>query len=295
MAKIKRYFSEKQFMNVKNDMSFLTNAVVNSCGELDFQIRPGNKINLYYKGNSLAQITCNNNSYRVSVNKKFGLKEVIKEFIDKDKLKRFDSYKNFCEADENKNEPGYDSVSVDRNLIHPLLQKSTLEALMSNIKKVNNGEEIDFEQSLMTDNLFRPDYILIDRQVGGGSLGKKMLDLLALRRTGNEEYQLEVVEVKLGNNKELRGDVIGQTENYVNSIKSDLDNFRFCYEKNYEQKKSLGLFPDSWSEKISIGKEVSGKIVVGYYSGILGRYMENLKNECLKKSFDLQIFTNKLT
>ena len=45
MTDIKKYFSDAVFDDVKGDLSFLVKTVNDSDGELDFQIRPNNKIN----------------------------------------------------------------------------------------------------------------------------------------------------------------------------------------------------------------------------------------------------------
>ena len=280
MSGIKRYFSSEVFKIVSSELGFLIDAVNKSQGELDFQIRPDNKINIYYKGNSLAEISIRRDFYKIKVHHKFCLKEALM----KDPSKRFDQY-----SLESKN--GYDSVSVARNLIHPCLQKKVLNSLMSKIKEVNNGEEINFEQSLMTDNLNRTDYIIIDRQVGGGGM-PGMLDLLALREVSPGKYQLEAIEVKLGNNKELKKDVYSQLDRYVKAISSNHKSFKLCYEKNYEQKKALGLFEESCLESIEISGNVSGKIVVGSYCQIGLKYRSELRSNYPDSLYDVQLFEN---
>jgi hypothetical protein len=254
-----------KFEVFKKDLGFLTKAVKNSQGELDFQIRPGNKINIYYKGNSLADLSFRNGLYKVKVHKKFELKKALK----KDKFKRFSDYE-FGEEGQ-----FYDTARVEPKLIYAFLQKEVLKALMSSIKCVNNGEEIGFEQSLMTDNFYRSEYIIIDRQVGGGGM-PGMLDLLALKQVNPGKYQFEAVEVKLGNNVELRKDVFGQIDRYVKAIVNNLESFKSCYERNYAQKKALGLFPSDWADSIEITDKVEGKIIVGSYYGIGVEYIKDL-------------------
>jgi len=53
------------------------------------------------------------------------------------------------------------------------------------------------EQMLITDSPPTPEFVIIDRQVTGGALGRSRLDLLALRRVSPEgfEYRLVVLEV----------------------------------------------------------------------------------------------------
>lgn len=280
MQEIKRYFKDAKLVAVENDLGFLIDAVRKSHGELDFQIRPNDKINIYYKGNRLAEISIGDSYYTVSVHERFELENAVK----KDRLRRFSDY-------EFKKNSEYVSVNVSRDLIHAFLQSSVLKFLMSKIKEVNNGEEIGFEQSLITDNLYRPDYIFIDRQVGGGGV-PGMLDLLALRRMESGKYQFEAVEVKLGNNKELIDKVFFQIERYVVAIKENIGTFIKCYEKNYEQKKKLGLFPNEWDDNIEIEEMVTGKIVVGSYARIGEEYIGKLKKQHPNMPFSVQQFVN---
>jgi hypothetical protein len=72
-----------------------------------------------------------------------------------------------------------------------------LNRIASRIKQVNWGEEVALEQMLITDSPPTPEFVIIDRQVTGGALGRSRLDLLALRRVSPEgfEYRLVVLEV----------------------------------------------------------------------------------------------------
>ena len=160
--------------------------------------------------------------------------------------------------------------------------------LKANIKKVNYGEEIAFEQTLMTDNLGRKDFIIIDRQVQGGGLPGRM-DLLAVKKNPNGKYSLLVLEVKLGNNKELEGEVLGQLDKYVSAINKNFSDFKECYEKNYAQKKELGLLPKG-PKLIEIDGEVEGKIVVGSYSKIGKEAITKLKE--LNDKYSIQQFSH---
>jgi hypothetical protein len=271
MPKIQRYFSEIQFKNFKNDIYKGANplpvTIRNSGGELDLQLRPGNKFNIYNKGNSLAEVQVRINDYNVKIHNKF---DPI-GCAGKDGKKRFPKNR-FVNSGE------YIHISIKREEFLKFFQKNIIQALCSNIKSVNNGEEIAFEQSLMTDNLNCEDFIIIDRQVGGGGL-KGYLDLLALRRIDKGKYRFVVLEVKLGNNTELKGKVVGQIEGYMSGIKKNIGNFQKCYENNYAQKKEIGLFPDYFPNIIKIDKIVEGKIVVGLYSMIGDQYIKELNSK----------------
>jgi len=77
------------------------------------------------------------------------------------------------------------------------------------------------------------------------------------------------LEVKLGNNPELSGEVATQLNRYVQAITRNIKDFVDCYETNYQQKYLLGLFPSTgWPAAIRIDGAVEARVVVGSYSGI---------------------------
>lgn len=261
---IQRFISDKKFNCFFNELSFLAKKIRDSQGELDLQLR-GDYLNVYYKGNSLAKVTIKSNSFQIETHIKFKLAEAIL----KDKQKRFlvESVKT-----------AYDNNVIeitDPTLFEKFFQKSIIDALAKEIKNVNNGEEITFEQSIMTDNIDNDKLIIIDRQVGGGGM-PGMLDLLALKQVESGKYKFAVLEVKLGNNPELKSDVAGQLNRYVTAIENNFNNFKECYEKNYAQKKSLGLFPSTFPNTITIEPGVIGKILVGSYSKIAEKQIDEL-------------------
>ena len=186
-----------------------------------------------------------------------------------------DSKKRFPNELFKKSGKDYYSISIEPEKLLKFFQINIINALSSNIKKVNYGEEITFEQSLMTDNLDNENFIIIDRQISGGGLPGRM-DLLGLRKIDRGFYRLVVLEVKLGVNSELKGEVVTQIEKYMDAISDNISGFQECYEKNYQQKKEMGLFPDSFPDVIKIDEKVEGKIVVGLYSKIGRRYIDEL-------------------
>lgn len=295
MDEIKRYFSENRFDNFKKDIATGRNPLIdkirNSGGELDLQFRPENKLNIYYKGNSLAEIEVQVNNYVVKIHEKFN----PINSADKDDGKRFPENR-FKKIDKN-----YYKIKLERGELLKFFQKNIIESLSANIKSVNNGEEITFEQSLITDNLDCEDIIIIDRQVAGGGIindkkKKGILDLLALKKTNRGKYKFVVLEVKLGNNKDLEGKVVDQIIAYMNSIRNNIKSFKKCYETNYAQKKEIGLFPDYFPDSITIDDQVDGKIVVGLYSKIGEQYIKKLTNKYpeWKKGINIIQFKNEL-
>lgn len=282
MKGINRYFSENAFVKFKTDFSFLTKKIKDSKGELDLQIRPGNKFNIYYKGNSLAEVTIQKANYVIKINKKFKSDKVADE---KDKPKqRFIG--RFDESGD------YHKIILNPNELYIFFQSPIIEGLKKNIKDVNYKEEITFEQSLITDNIYSKKLIIIDRQVAGGGI-KGTLDLLALKEIDHAKYRLIILEVKLGNNKELRDKVVGQIKNYIEVIQERIDEFRKCYKENYAQKKAAGLFPDKFPDNITIDKEVEGRIVVGLYSEVGKEYIQELLKKYPEWDNKIIQFSNK--
>ena len=289
MGEIERYFSKNIFDNFKEDITKGINPLVDtikkSGGELDLQFRPDNKFNIYYKGNSLAEVKIQINKYVVKIHEKF---EPIAA-ADKDEKKRFPEDR-FLPTDKY-----YLKIEIEREELLKFFQQSIIKSLSNKIKKVNNGEEIAFEQILMTDNIGREDFIIIDRQVKGGG-GKGIIDLIALKKIHRGKYKFVVLEVKLGNNEDLKGKVVNQIETYMKSIENNIESFKRCYENNYAQKKDIGLFPESFSDTITIDNNVEGNIVVGMYSKIGEQYIEKLTENFPKWNKDKNIiqFINKL-
>ena len=143
-------------------------------------------------------------------------------------------------------------------------------------KEIYYQEETTFEQMIMTDNVNRSDLIIIDRQIVDNTTKTKM-DLLTLKQKENNDYQFCIIEVKLGNNPELRGDVIYQLKGYFNRISNNFDDYKKCYELNFRQKQELGLF--SPSRKINIVPDVLSVVVVLGYSGIAQKSIKELKGK----------------
>lgn len=248
---ISRYLSDETFEAVNRDFRFLIKKIQSSGFEYDLQIR-GNYLNLYYKGNSLGKITYlkSKKSYKIEIHRKFiEVKESTKK---------------------------YHLFTLESNELHPFFSTRNLSLMARKVKKVLFQEEIVFEQMLLTDNINRDDLIIIDRQVADQNSSTKM-DLLALKRNNTGKYQFCVLEVKLGNNPELKDRVFTQLSGYVKRIRKNFPQYKECYEKNALQKQKLGLL--SSNLKIAITKGVLGFVVVGGYSGLAEQSIKKLKSE----------------
>lgn len=260
---INRFFNPTNFKRLEDDFKFLLkiNKDKDYRGELDLSFRD-NYFNLYYKGNSLAKVVFNkNDTYKITINTKF--------FSDTGaaKDKRFSTVRK----------DDYFEIVLDKKLLHPFFQKKYINQFISNIRKVNYGEEITFEQAIITDNLEREDIIIIDRQIEDKGF-KKRMDLLALRQVekNKNEYSFCVIEVKLGNNPELKNKVASQLDEYVSHIDKNFSDYKYCYEKQYEQKKELNLIFGPKYKSIKIVRPVKGLIAVVGYSELANSQITQL-------------------
>ena len=87
-----------------------------------------------------------------------------------------------------------------------------------------------------------------------------------------------VLEVKMGNNPELRGSVAKQIDQYVAHITEHFNEYKSCYERQYQQKKALGIIEKPDWESIEIIPGVKGMIIVGGYSGIAHEQIHKLES-----------------
>jgi len=254
---IKRYFSEVIFSHIKADFRFLIDKIIQSGFEYDLQIRD-NYFNLYYKGNSIGKISYSTKTqfYKIEIHTKFIDKKIKERFMPKEGNRLV--------------------FTLKREQLHPFFSSKNLSSMTQKVKEIPSQEETTFEQMIMTDNVNRQDLIIIDRQVVDKTTQTKM-DLLALAKKENNDHQFCIIEVKLGNNPELRGDVINQLNGYISRISNNFEDYKKCYEFNFKQKQELGLFDPSL--KINIVPNVLGLVVVLGYSGIAQKSTKELKGK----------------
>jgi len=260
---IKRYFSDGIFKRVNTDFAFLMTLIKNSKGELYFAIRD-DYFNIYYRGNRLAKVSFRKNEgYEISIHKPL----FSESKAERDTRFKFDDSGNF-------------SIGLlKNNELHPFFQQKHLDDFCSKIKSRNYGEEIVFEQNLITDNINKDNFLFIDRQITDNILKRKRMDLLALKQVEAENFQLLVCEVKLGNNPELKNKVASQLNDYLSHINNNFKAYKDCYEKQYAQKKALGLFDFPTFINIKIVPPAEGLIIVGGYSGIAKDHIKALKKD----------------
>jgi hypothetical protein len=253
-----RYLSQETYEAVKRDFCFLIDKIKQTGFEYGLQIRD-NYLNLYYKGNSLGKISYrkSKNLYEIRIHRKFvaGIGAGINKF-------------------KNSSENGYLLFTLTSKQLHPFFSTRNLLLMGKMVKEVQFQEEIVFEQMLLTDNVNTKDLIIIDRQVVDRDSSTKM-DLLALKMNNAGNYQFCVLEVKLGNNLELKEKVFSQLSGYIRRITKNFLQYKECYEKNISQKRGLGLLPDV--SEVNIVEGVMGVVVVGGYSGLAEKSIGELK------------------
>jgi len=254
---IKRYFSDEAVKQIKTDFKFLTDKIRQSGFEYDLQIRDG-YFNIYYKGNSLCKVAFSPKTglYRITIHHRFVEQRIKDRFKPK--------------------EGNYLTFILPQKQLHPLFSLRNLLSMSQKVKAIHFQEEIIFEQMVMTDNVDRKDFIIIDRQIMDKTAKTKM-DLLALVQRGNNNYQFCVIEVKLGNNPELKGNVIDQLKGYIQRIEQHFQAYKECYELNFRQKQELGLIDKDFH--ISIVPGVLGIVVIWGYSGLGQRNIARLKEK----------------
>lgn len=272
---IKRYIKDKYLERLQQDFAFLPGILKNLYGEIDLALRD-NYFNLYYRGNSIAKVVFKRDGrYEVLIHNKFyngtsaAKDKRFKNMLigaDKQDEKLNNSDESIAESEQDDKNGTYIRLDIDKNLLHPLLQRKYLVDFSSKVKSRNFSEELTLEQMIISDNS-RDDLILIDRQVTDTRL-KKRMDLLALKQRQDNQYSFLVIEVKMGSNPELAGKVADQLEGYLSHIEKYFSDYKACYEENYRQKKVFGLIDQPAYQEITIVPGVEGMVVVGGYSGL---------------------------
>jgi CRISPR/Cas system-associated exonuclease Cas4 (RecB family) len=266
----------------KRDLSQLVRLIKNSGGEYSLQLRE-NYFNIYYQGNSLAQVTLNKNgSYTAKIHRKFAQGETLK------KLERWSVNKP---SQRTGSHSEYAYFNIQPQNLHRFFQRSNINSLSSKIRAVHNGEEITFEQVLITDNPPSENFIIIDRQVADRA-NRAQIDLLALRRDSiDEPFHFLVIEVKLGRNPELREKVGKQLSKYIDHIRKYMKDYAACYKENYRQKKELGLFDLGLPNEIEFDedeKTVEGLVVACGYSQLAEQALGNLRQKIEVNRWDIK-------
>lgn len=294
---IERYLSADIWEKAKRDLTLkrLVRLINSYGGEYSLQLRE-DYFNIYYRGNSLAKVIPNSNGiYTAAIHKEF-LKRSNDE-PDKILFGKLEQYATNRTSQNAKGNHKYITFKIRRGKLYHFFQSKHLKALSSNIRAVHSGEEITFEQVLITDNPPSENFIIIDRQVADHE-NKAQMDLLALKRASvDKPFHFVIIEVKLGKNPELHGKVGEQLNKYLRHIKTKehMKDYVACYKENYRQKKELGLFnpyDHRLPNEIEIDtdeRSVEGLIVAGGYSGLADKALRNLCQKIRKNQWDVKV------
>jgi len=270
---IRRYFTrDSTLTRVAHDFRYLIPIVNGSHGEFSIQLRE-NCFSIYCKGSSLARVSPSTaGKYSVEINRRY-LEGPASKW-----LRKYSFGEPFIGSGGRAPNVRF---YVEPKWLRHFFRRKHLDALAANIAKVSYSEEVAFEQVLMTDNPPSDTFIIIDRQVADHAF-KKQMDLLALaRRTTAGSFHFLVIEVKLGNNAELREAVGRQIREYVAHVRMHIDDYVACYRENYRQKKLMRLLGDNRPDEIEIAERVEGLVVTGGYSQQADRSAEILEGHGL--------------
>jgi len=271
---IQRYLSCEHLNRAAQDMKPVIKLLNGSYGEFSLQLRE-DYFNIYYQGNSAAKVRFNaGGTYSAVIHYKFV------EGI----LESFNKYSDKKQTVDSRNSAGYYTFKIKPNNLHGFFQRDHLRRLSGNIKKVHNGEEITMEQVIVTDNPPNQNFVIIDRQVADHEDFAR-IDLLGLKRDPDNKYHFVAIELKLGQNPELKAAAGAQVSGYVEHIREHIADYSKCYEKNYVQKKKLGVFdeevpgllPDSIEINTDVGS-VKGIVISSGYSRLAKVNIKSLED-----------------
>ena len=282
---IERYLEmgEERWAKTKKDLGPLVTLINASGEEYSLQLRE-NYFNIYYRGNSLAKVVPNRSgTYSVVIHGKFTKGSVLT------KLERYSA-----------NKPSEDALGSGQHVrfivqpdnLHRFFRRSNVDSVSSKIRSVHYGEEIALEQALITDNPTTEKFIIIDRQVAD-HVSKAQMDLLTLRRDSETgPFHFQIIEVKLGRNKELLEKVGRQLNEYIDHVRRYIGDYAACYEINYRQKKELGLFEPNLPDQIEIERDagtVEGLVVVCGYSRLGEKAIMNLRQKIEENGWNIGV------
>lgn len=251
-------------LKIRGKLSFLRNK--NLIGaDVDIQFR-GDYFNLYYKGASLLRFKwLSRNYYEITLSGKY-LKPVGITWL----------------------KP---KSTFDDNSIQPIRKnfKAIVAQLKRNIRYLGKGNENAFEQIFIENNCNvrnRPSFIVVDRQVViPGS--RDRLDLVAISKIdGANEYRLNLIELKYGEDKRIPKVHDEQLEKYYRRFKNDYSNIAKQYQAIIRQKKSIGLLP-YLTQEISISRDSSTMKKIAVFGNIRDdhRFVEQARRQFDENTF----------
>jgi len=283
---IERYLhlSADRWEKTKKDLRRLVKLINDSKGEYSLQLRE-NYFNIYYQGNSLSKVIPNRNgTYTAEIHEGFLTDRILNN------LKKYSVVKKTTGKKSD-----YVRFTIRPQNLPQFFQRNNVNSLSSKIREVHSGEEITFEQALITDNPPSEKFIIIDRQIADHR-SKAQMDLLALKRGSvGRPFHFMVIEVKLGRNLELHGKVGKQLNDYIKHIGIYIKDYAKCYKVNYRQKKELDLFnpfDHRLPNEIEIDedkKTVEGLVYACGYSQLAEQALQNLRQKIEEKQWNIKV------
>ncbi|MCB2292654.1 hypothetical protein LGK95_03770 [Clostridium algoriphilum] len=252
---IKRYLNDTNLIRLMQESGFLLKNIINSEGELILCLRE-NYFNIYYRGNSLAKVSFKSeNKYTVDIHSKFIPTELIND----------PDFSNKYKVLTIKGKETIYRFNIEQCELRKLLQKTYIASIKEKIIKVGYKEELEFQHLIMSDNILNEKDCLIDIQITDKYANGKRMDLMGLKQIDGNLYRMVIMEVKLGNNEELKEKVYRQIKDYSDHVKKYFTCYKHTYEEQYRQLKQLGLLPSYKYETIVIDDEIEEMIIVGRY------------------------------
>jgi hypothetical protein len=133
--------------------------------------------------------------------------------------------------------------------------------------------------------------LIIDRQVADHE-DPARVDLLALKRDLDDKYHFVSIELKLGRNPDLEEDAGAKVSHYIEHIREHIGDYSSCYEKNYCQKKHLGLFDEKLPESIVINRDlagIKGIVISSSYSQIATVNIKSLREAIKNHGWQIEV------
>lgn len=271
---IRRYISAgpERLQKIMDELKRVVENVSKTRGECNLELRE-DYLDIYYRGCAVAKVAVPlvGSTYVVTIHSKFLVENPTEPL---NRPLQFDPVLKGLSESPHRSGQGaspYQHFEVDAKKLPSFFRATHIEGLCRNIRRVGHGEEIAFEQRVVTDNPPSDNLIIIDRQVREHG-NRSQMDLLALvREDASTCFRFLILELKLGRNKELESHVALQLEDYVRRVREHIGDFVACYQKNYEQKRAMAILGAHLPERITIDPtpdSVSGMILVGGYSQI---------------------------
>lgn len=253
------------------DLQFLAAMARNSGDKLQFAIRDG-RVTLYHQGNLVCTVLAApakyGRPYKVAFGDRFvapthprGGWEPLGE--------HWDLLDKIAEAagSEGRLSGGYWYFNVTAGEMRHALDPAIVKRVMAAVRAIDYGGEIGFEQLFIAANQPRPGFIILDRQVADShpDFRRQRMDVLALRRDdASGQYKFVVVELKLGANPAVEGDVIAQCRRYADHLSGDVAaDYAATYRLNYEQMRAFGFYRGAgMPATVKIETGGVGKVVV---------------------------------